>query len=148
MVAVVYNGTKSTGGYDVEITSVEDDENSNVLVINFMTSDPSPGSINTMALSQPYHIISLEVSNKDVVFMGSEPNKIEPLPTFIVILKKGIDRVAIRSKIEALPSVHHVTGMKGTSVGTIVFDSNSISKKEARGLLDGIEEITTIEEEY
>ena len=47
MVAVVYNGTKSTGGYDVEITSVEDDENSNVLVINFMTSEPTSGSINT-----------------------------------------------------------------------------------------------------
>ena len=145
MVAVVFNGTKSSGGYDVEITSVEDDENSNVLVVNFMTSEPSPGSINTMALTQPYHIISLDVSstNKDVVFMGSEPNMPEPLPTFIVILKKGIDRVAIRSKIKALPSVQHVTGMKGTSVGTIVFDSNSISKKEARGLLDGIEEITS-----
>ena len=149
MVIVVNIGTKSSGGYAVEITSVEEDEN---LVVNFMTSSPSPGSINTMALTQPYHIIQLKNSDKKVKFMGSEEDNSKAteitLPRFIISLKKGIDRASARAKIETLPSVKHVEGMTAISIGTVDFHSGSISVEDARELLRGIDEIKSFEEEY
>ena len=54
MVVAVFVGMKNSGGYDVKITSVDHDVGTDELVVNFMTSEPPPGAIVTMALTQPH----------------------------------------------------------------------------------------------
>lgn len=70
MVAVVFIGTKRSGGYNVEVISVDEDEEIDELVVNVIMREPSPDDMVTMALTQPYHIISLEASEKNVAFVG------------------------------------------------------------------------------
>lgn len=147
MVAVVFRGTLNSGGYGVEITSVDRDEDGDRIVVNFMTSDPPPGSIATMALTQPYHVISLGASDENVVFLGSaKPQPPPRFPTFILSLEKE-NKDAIVAKIEALPSVKNVKALGRLAVAYVDFDSDSISKDEARRLLEAVEGVKRIEED-
>ena len=146
MVVVVIT-QQSSGGYSLEITSVEDDKEQ--LVVNYLTSPPPPGTITTQALTQPYHIISLKKSDKNVIFLGSDSNDnmAERMPVFIIRLQKGVDKSAVRTKILELPGIKNVEGMKSMPTGFIYFDSEIISYKSARSSLERIEEIISIDEE-
>ena len=148
MVVVVITQQR-TGGYSLEITSVEEDENKEELVVNYLTSPPPPGTITTQALTQSYHIISLKKSDKNVIFLGSDSNDnmAERMPVFIIRLQKGVDKSAVRTKILALPGIKNVEGMKSMPTGFIYFDSDHISYKNARASLERIEEIVSIDEE-
>jgi len=148
MVVVVIT-QQSSGGYSLEITSAEEDENKEQLVVNYLTTPPPPGTITTQALTQPYHIISLEKSDKNVIFLGSDSNDdmAERMPVFIVRLQKGVDKQTIREQILALPGIKNVEGMKSMPTGFIYFDSDRISYKKARASLDRISEIISIDEE-
>lgn len=149
MVVVVIT-QQTTGGFSLEITSVEEDDNKEKLVVNYLTTPPSPGTITTQALTQPYHIISLKKSDKNVIFLGSDSNNdmAEHMPVFIIRLQKGVDKSAVRTKILAeLPGIKNVEGMKSMPTGFIYFDSEIISYKSARSSLERIEEIISIDEE-
>jgi hypothetical protein len=73
IIDVVFRGTKSSGGYGVEVTSVDEEEGGGGdLVVNFLTSDPFPGGMTTMALTQPYHIVKIDhLGGGKVTFEGS-----------------------------------------------------------------------------
>jgi len=148
MVVVVITQQR-TGGYSLEITSVEEDDNKEQLVVNYLMSPPPPGVITTQALTQPYHIISVMKSDKKVVFLGSDSNNdvAERMPVFIIRLQKGVDKSTVRTKIAELPGIKNVEGMKSMSTGFIYFDSEIISYKSARSSLERIEEIISIDEE-
>lgn len=67
MVVGVFLGEKRTGGYGIEIKSVELDAGKQVRVLWAETS-PAPGSMVAQALTQPYHIVRLKRQNLPVAF--------------------------------------------------------------------------------
>jgi len=59
MIVAVFAGEKSTGGYSIEITRVQEDTFKHALEVIVHESKPPPGAMVIQALSQPYHIIKL-----------------------------------------------------------------------------------------
>ena len=57
-VIAVFAGNQPNGGYSIRIASVEETtwEGLPARIVHLKTSEPSAGSFNTMAISQPYHI--------------------------------------------------------------------------------------------
>src|SRR5262245_4048172 len=67
MVAVIFLGEKSTGGYDVEITKAE--RNDSTLYLYYRERSPSWGGLVTQALTQPYHVVKLAKQDVPPVFL-------------------------------------------------------------------------------
>ena len=67
VVVALFLGDKPTGGYDVQISRAE--QSSEALTIYYREKNPSPGSMVTQALTQPFHIVRIigDVSS-DVIF--------------------------------------------------------------------------------
>ena len=66
MVAAVFLGEKTTGGYEVEITQAELQNSS--LKIQYIEKTPTPGGMTIQALSQPFHLVKLPRYDAQVVF--------------------------------------------------------------------------------
>mmetsp|Transcript_13313 Transcript_13313/g.23842 ORF Transcript_13313/g.23842 Transcript_13313/m.23842 type:complete len:254 (-) Transcript_13313:18-779(-) len=146
MAVAVFMGTQNTGGYRVEITSVDNVDGE--LVVNFMTSSPPRGAVTTQALTQPYHIISLDASDENVDFLKSrKPLPLPTFPRFILILEDDADQDGIASEIGLLPAVTNVQVLSSLGIIFVDFDSDEISREEARGLLEDIDGVEEIEEE-
>eukprot|EP00592_Proboscia_alata_P026307 CAMPEP_0194450148 /NCGR_PEP_ID=MMETSP0176-20130528/130552_1 /TAXON_ID=216777 /ORGANISM="Proboscia alata, Strain PI-D3" /LENGTH=144 /DNA_ID=CAMNT_0039277377 /DNA_START=592 /DNA_END=1029 /DNA_ORIENTATION=+ len=58
VVAAVFSGLKSSGGYGIEMKSVSVNEKDDV-VIHYETNKPSPDSIVSDIPTQPFHIVEL-----------------------------------------------------------------------------------------
>ena len=69
MVIAVFSGEKRTGGYGIEITRVEENLEKSRLEVFFLETHPSPKSMVTQALTQPYHIVKLKKVDIPVVFI-------------------------------------------------------------------------------
>jgi len=69
MVIAVLSGEKRTGGYGIEITRVEENLEKSQLEVFFLETHPSPKSMATQALTQPYHIVKLKRVDIPVVFI-------------------------------------------------------------------------------
>jgi hypothetical protein len=63
-VLAAFLGTRSTGGYSIEFSRLVK-ENSKIKAI-FTSKSPEPGDMVTTALSQPYHVVSIGVADKDI----------------------------------------------------------------------------------
>jgi hypothetical protein len=63
----LFLGDKPTGGYDVQISRVE--RNNDALTIYYQEKSPLPGAMVTQAVTQPFHIVRIigEVES-DVIF--------------------------------------------------------------------------------
>jgi len=59
VVACVFRGSFRTGGYGVKITAV--DEVDNAIVVKYKTYDPNARDITTMAFTQPYEMIKINI---------------------------------------------------------------------------------------
>jgi hypothetical protein len=59
-VIAVFLGSRSTGGYSVQIGDIEETswEGSPARIVHLKTIEPAPGMMNTMALTQPFHIMT------------------------------------------------------------------------------------------
>ncbi|MFH1777864.1 MAG: protease complex subunit PrcB family protein [Candidatus Omnitrophota bacterium] len=66
MVIAVFMGEKSSGGYIIEVTKIIKTDKE--VVVEIMEKTPAPGTMKTMALTQPYHLVVIEKSNLPVVF--------------------------------------------------------------------------------
>jgi len=66
MIIAVFQGSHSTGGYSIEITKIIKKENSVEVFVKETT--PSPGSMVTQAITQPYHIVKTKKADKEVIF--------------------------------------------------------------------------------
>jgi len=67
MVAVIFLGEKSTGGYGVEITKAE--RNGSTLYLYYRERSPSPGGVLIQVMTQPYHLVKLAKQNVPPVFL-------------------------------------------------------------------------------
>lgn len=66
MIIAMFAGEHSSGGWAIQIERIKDVDNK--LVVLYTESSPEAGSINTMSLTQPYHIVRLAKSQSQVVF--------------------------------------------------------------------------------
>jgi len=141
MVVCVFTGTKSSGGYDIEITSVESVDVGKI-VINYQTSDPPPGGMNMMMLTQPHHIIQVSkvVSTKDQVTFAKMEKKHTAVDnsmqmTWMVGFKKDlVDRDAVVKFIESHDTVERVRLLKGVGLLYVYFKPgmyDSLAAEEA-----------------
>ncbi len=150
IVAAVFLGTKSSGGNGVEVTSVDEEEGGGGdLVVNFLTSDPSPGGMTTMALTQPYHIVKIDhLGGGKVTFEGSgRPPPALPMK-FILTVAKGADKDEVRSKIEAFPAVTNVQDLSSLSIMFVDFDPDKVGVNEARKMLEGVDGVNSVEQDH
>ena len=66
MVVGVFVGTRSTAGYGVEI--VRAIGNSSTLVVEYVETAPSRGTITAQVLTAPYHLVAIPKRDGTVVF--------------------------------------------------------------------------------
>lgn len=68
-----FQGEQSSGGYSIHIERIE--RNGDQLVVHAKFSEPAPGSMNTMALTSPVHVVAIAASDaaglKDAVLLDS-----------------------------------------------------------------------------
>lgn len=67
MVLGVFLGEKNSGGYGIEISSIQ--ETDSCLEVYIKEEAPQPGGAYTTALTQPYHLVKLPLTGKEVMFM-------------------------------------------------------------------------------
>ena len=65
-VAGLFLGTRSTGGYAVEITGV--DRHGADVIVRYRETKPDPGMMVTQVLSSPFHIVTFENTTGQVKF--------------------------------------------------------------------------------
>lgn len=136
MVVALFRGTKKTGGYGIEVTSIE--ETDSEIIVQANSTDPPPNSFTPQALTQPYHIVSTETSTKNVVFDVVKVREPRPFPVFIVRIEDGYELKDIREEVEALASVENVNTLQSIGMLLVYFDENKISAQKASDLLSGI----------
>ncbi len=69
MIIAVFMGDRKSGGYEIEIREIIKTEKE--IVVQVEEKEPSPESLRTMALTQPYHIIVVKSSLLPVRFQHS-----------------------------------------------------------------------------
>eukprot|EP00591_Stephanopyxis_turris_P001215 CAMPEP_0195524310 /NCGR_PEP_ID=MMETSP0794_2-20130614/24047_1 /TAXON_ID=515487 /ORGANISM="Stephanopyxis turris, Strain CCMP 815" /LENGTH=200 /DNA_ID=CAMNT_0040654497 /DNA_START=145 /DNA_END=747 /DNA_ORIENTATION=- len=139
MVIGVFGGTKNTGGYSVEVSSVEETETE--AIVKYQTKCPPPGGMTIMALTQPYHIVRVAKSLKAVKF---EPVVIETLPTYMMGFTDKGRTQEYADKIEKLEIVEKVKVFKW--VIFVNFIPGKIGRSKAMDLLKGMEDVEYVEE--
>lgn len=99
MVICVNAGTKKYGGHAIEVKSAETrGVNGAQLVIGVETSSPPPGSVTTMAITQPYHIVKVPRMVTPVAFEAVAPGNgsLAPLQPIAPLL----ETTAMKEKID------------------------------------------------
>ena len=171
IVIAVCMGVQNSGGYDIEIKSLdrgEDVEDENTLAVNFMMSAPPSSGMVTTALTQPYHIVRVDIplpsppptsttstttsdTDLEIVFVGSHVEQPQTPPPstkkLIITIAEDADKDAISAEIELLPEVTNVEVMTSLPFMFVDFDMNVIGKKEAKELLGRVKGVNTIEED-
>jgi len=77
MVIAVFSEEKRTGGYGIEITRVEENLEKGQMEVFFLETHPSPNSMVTQALTQPYHIVKLKKVDIPVVFIADREGSVK-----------------------------------------------------------------------
>lgn len=67
-VIAVFQGEKSTGGYSIEVTKIEEFEGK--IIVKIKERNPGPGEIVTEAFTQPYNIEKISKTNKKIEFQN------------------------------------------------------------------------------
>lgn len=148
MVAAVFMGEQVTGGFSVEVTSVEQ-QGDGGRVVNFATTAPAPGALLAQMLTQPYHIVSLGATDKHVTFEGSQAAQ-APTPKtsmYMVSFEKGVNFAEKVSEIKNDPRVNEVTEMKALKMAFVKFDPNKTKKDEMLAFLKSVKGVKHVEED-
>lgn len=66
MAIAVFQGVKSTGGYRIEISKIIEKENA--IEISVRDISPGRGCMVTQATTNPYHVVKVSRSDKEVIF--------------------------------------------------------------------------------
>jgi hypothetical protein len=64
MVVGIFLGSKKTGGYDVKITRIQENETA----LEVLYTESTPKGLAAQVTSYPYHLVSVKSTNKTVVF--------------------------------------------------------------------------------
>jgi len=146
MAVCVFMGTQSTGGYSIQIKSIE--QGASGLRVVCETTSPR-GGLTTQALTQPYHMVRVANSDASLEFVVSEaaPPPVKEF-TFNVLVDKALDKETMASVGEEITRQTGVTGthsMFGGQIVTVKFDAAAAGGHEAAELLKAIPGVTTVE---
>ncbi len=72
MVLAVFYGQTQTGGHDIYIHDIEEQDTE--IIVNVHTVAPPPNSMRTMLISQPNMIVSIPKSDKPIRFVHQQAN--------------------------------------------------------------------------
>jgi len=144
MVLFVSLGDKPNGGYGIEVESVTEDESE--IVLTCLTSNPSPFDMLTMAITQPYEIVTVPKSDKPVrsVFKEAPPPP-RPFPMFMLTFDEGADLGKIAKQMKELDAVLDVNLMESVQIAIVKCDKEQVSETEAVALLQVIDGVATVE---
>jgi len=144
MVLFVSLGDKPNGGYGIEVESVTEDESE--IVLTCLTSNPSPFDMLTMAITQPYEILTVPKSDKPVrsVFKEAPPPP-RPFPMFMLTFDEGADLGKIAKQMKELDAVLDVNLMESIQIAIVKCDKEQVSETEAVALLQVIDGVATVE---
>jgi hypothetical protein len=67
-VVAVFAGTKPTGGYSIRIRDIRHDAKADKLLVFVEETSPPPGSITIQVLTQPYHVVVIPKTDKEIEF--------------------------------------------------------------------------------
>lgn len=70
MLVAIFRGTRSSTGYEVKITRVEED--AECITVHYVTIDPPEFAMVGFALTQPFEIVAIPCTAKRVDFVGVE----------------------------------------------------------------------------
>jgi len=146
MVICVFMGTQSTGGYSIEIKSIE--QGASGLRVICETTSPR-GGLTTQALTQPYHMVRVANSDAPLEFAVSEaaPPPVKEF-TFNVCVDKTLDKekmAAVGQEMTKLKGVTKTHSMFGGKIVTVKFDAAAVGGQEAAELLKAISSVTSVE---
>jgi len=145
MVFTACLGTKNSGGYNIEIKSVV--ENDSEVIVECETTSPM-GGIVTCALTQPFHMVKTPKSTKPVRFIttAKADASSEKLPLYICCVDES-KKENVANQIEAFEAVEKVDKLFGGTIINIKFKDHTIEKNAARRLLEDVDGITSVEED-
>jgi len=136
LIISVFRGTQSTGGYSIEIVSVQEMENR--IVVTYETEDPDPFGMNMMMMTQPFHMIEIPLTTtKEIEFIRVDAPPPPPrFPEFFVVLDDKQQSEKIDTIMDELQEMETVSDIHKGSVFIIRFNSDKISKEDALKLLE------------
>jgi len=70
LVVGVFLGTRSTGGYAVEIADVV--QEAGTLVVHYVETTPGEGAVVAQVITAPFHIVSLPLTEGEVRFVRTQ----------------------------------------------------------------------------
>ena len=152
MVLCVFRGQRNSGGYGIRIESVTHEDEQ--IVVRCLTSDPPPGAMATMALTQPHHVVAVPRSPLAVRYVVEPaPPPPRPFPTFLLTLHKEVtDLESMRTRLERLDAVRGVTILKAVRLAMVEFDESKLliddgneAETQAQALLEAVEGVATVE---
>ena len=88
MAVAVFMGQRNTGGYSTRITSVRD--TGQQVIVRVKQTSPPPGAMVTMALTQPYDVVTIAKTSKPIKFEDATARK-RPRK-----VGKGFERIEVR----------------------------------------------------
>jgi len=71
MVLALFMGERPTGGYAIEVTRIERTDHG--LSVHYLTSRPDPSAMQTQALTQPFHLVTVPRVDDPVTFVAESP---------------------------------------------------------------------------
>jgi hypothetical protein len=74
---LVTRGTKPTGGYDVQLKSIQEKDSELVVTVDYI--DPAPGTAVTEAITYPYALVSIPATDINIRFEEADGNHIPQL---------------------------------------------------------------------
>src|SRR5215467_7875722 len=73
MVVGLFMGERPTGGYAIEVTRIEGTAQG--LSVHYRTSRPDPSAMQTQALTQPFHLVTVPRVDDPVTFVAESPTR-------------------------------------------------------------------------
>mmetsp|Transcript_110806 Transcript_110806/g.220393 ORF Transcript_110806/g.220393 Transcript_110806/m.220393 type:complete len:202 (+) Transcript_110806:71-676(+) len=147
IVVCTFLGTKSSGGWGVEIKGIQPESDKLKVLCEF----EQPKGMATMALTQPFHMVTVAKTHLPLDFITSEA--VPPPPkelTFMVTVKDDASDDKKNQIGEALKSLKGVTGTKSMFDGSIVtvrFDANEVAPAAAEQALNSVDGLDSIEKD-
>jgi len=155
LIAAIYLGTFNSGGFNVEMKNVVILEEG-IVVVEYVTSEPGPSDMVTMALTQPYHVIqigplpgTIDQENVQVRFFDiNKQQEVVPLRFLITFTENVTDPNTVTQKIQNSILSEYITNIQllgATGIGIIDFGDANIDAKMAMQLLKRVDGVATVE---
>jgi len=151
LIAALYMGTENSGGYSVNITNVylQNEE----VIIEYITREPGQYDGVTSALTQPHHVIQIElpssVNQQNINYQFQQMELVETMKEIQYVITFDADadsNTVIQTIQEGLYQyILNVQLLSAINIGIINFDASVINEETGQELLSNIDGVQTVE---